>query len=119
MDALIIAWSKAFLLTELVEVPIVTFLLRSDERSIVRRAGLAFFASVATHPAVWFIFPRLPLAYTPMVAAAEAWAVVGEAVFYALAFRTVDPWRAAGTSLVANGASFGIGLLIRSLTGWV
>ena len=116
---LVIAWAKAFLLTVAVEIPVASVVLRQDERSLARRAGLVFFASLATHPAVWFIFPRLDLTYLRMIAAAETWAVVVEAVFYGFAFRGVEPWRAFVASLLANGASFGVGLLLRALTGWV
>ena len=116
---LVIAWAKAFLLTVLVEIPIASFALRRDDRSVSRRAVLVFFASLATHPAVWFIFPRLPLTYPEMILAAETWAVVIEGVFYAFVFRGVEPWRAAGISLLANGSSFGFGLLVRAYTGWV
>lgn len=119
MDGLVIAWAKAFFLTVLVEIPIASFVLRDLDRSWARRAVLALFASLATHPAVWFIFPRLDLTYPQMIAAAETWAVVIEAVFYGFTFRGLEPWRAVGVSLLANGASFGTGLLVRAYTGWV
>lgn len=116
---LVIEWAKAFLLTVLVEIPIAAFVLRRDERSLGRLAAIIFFASLATHPAVWFICPRLPLSYSTMVAVAEAWAVVIESIFYWIVLRGIDPLRAAGVSLLANGASFGVGLVLRALTGWV
>lgn len=115
----VIAWLKAFVLTVAIEIPVAAVAFRRDEPSLGRRAGLIFYASLATHPAVWFIFPRLELTYTEMVIAAETWAVAAEAVLYALVFRGVELWRAAAISLIANGASYGIGLILRALTGWV
>jgi hypothetical protein len=116
---LVIGWAKALVVTVAVEIPIAAIAFRRDEPSLARRAGLIFFASLATHPAVWFIFPRFELTYGEMIIAAETWAVVVEAVFFVLVFRGVEPWRAAGVSLIANGASYGTGLLLRAFTHWV
>lgn len=120
-------WLKAFALTCLVEVPLAAWLFRGARQGPARRVGLAFFANLASHPAVWFVFPTLGLAYNHAVALSECWAVASEAVFYALALdadRAAPPasarWlRAAGVALVVNGLSFAIGLLVRSLTGWI
>lgn len=107
------AWLAAFLLTIAVEVPIVALLLRGRDPGGPRLAVLVVFASLATHPAVWFIVPQLFLVGTLMFTlAAETWAVAAEAIFYATASRGLSPLRAIGTSLVANGASYVVGVLV-------
>lgn len=78
-------------------------------------------ASAITHPFVWFAFPYLRLVpgvtYPIMVIAAELFAFGVEAIYLRLVLRT-PLVRAALASLVANGASLGLGLLLRSLTGY-
>ena len=115
----LLAWLKAFALTAAIEVPIATWLFRESGGPWWRRSGLCLYANLASHPAVWFIFPALGLTFPRMVLAAEAWAVVSEAVFFWLAFQRVDARRAVGVALLANGISFGLGLVLRELTGWV
>jgi hypothetical protein len=146
----VLAWFKAFGLTAALEVPIVVIAYgrtRAAPRTAVR-VGLALFAQLASHPAVWFVFPRLGMSYIVMVAWAEAWAVLSETAFYALTFGAAamaarpapatagekrDPdastarptdaietaVRAFSIALLANGVSFTAGLLLRELTGWV
>jgi len=110
------AWLAAFLLTVAVEVPIVVRLLRGRDPGGWRLVVLVVFANLATHPAVWFIFPQLFYVSTiPFLAASELWAVAAEAVFYAVAFRSVTPVRAVATSVAANGASFLVGLVVTEL----
>ena len=113
------AWLKAFLLTLLVETPIAAALFRPVEPRLPRRVALILFANLASHPAVWFIFPNLGLRYSPALVIAEAWAVLVEAAFYRLVFEESDAVEALGISALANGASLGIGLLVRGATGWV
>lgn len=106
-------WLPAFLLTLAVEVPIVVLLLGSAMPDRGRLAALAVFASLATHPAVWFVFTQLFLIGTLEYAlVAEAWAIGVEAVFYAVAIEGVSLRRAALVSLAANAASFLAGRLI-------
>jgi hypothetical protein len=106
-------WFAAFLLTIVVEVPIVVVMLRRSEPDLARLVGIAFFANLASHPAVWFVFTQLFLVGTPeYLVAAEGWAVVVEAVFYVVVIRGVSLPRALAVSLVANGASFAVGRLI-------
>ena len=116
---LITLWLKAFLLTVLVETPLAVTLLRPAEPRLGRRIALVLFANVASHPAVWFIFPGLGLPYIPMLILAEAWAVLSEALFYRLVFEKTGAVEALGISALANGASFGIGLLVQAATGWI
>ena len=106
-------WFRAFLLTVLVEVPIVAFSLRRFEPSRPRLLLLILFANLASHPAVWFIFTQLFLVGTPeYLVAAESWAVAAEALFYWAAFRGLPVRRAIVVSLAANAASFIVGQLV-------
>ena len=116
---LVALWFKAFLLTVLVEVPIAAALLRPAEPRLARRMALVLFANVASHPAVWFIFPELRLPHLPALVLAETWALLSEAVFYRLVFEKTDAVEALGISAVANGASFATGLLVHAATGWI
>jgi hypothetical protein len=109
-------WFRAFLLTVIIEIPVATYLLRRDEPQPWRTAALVFFANLASHPMVWYVWTQVFLFGTPtFVVAAEAWAVVVEAVFYALAFRGLGSGRAVLISVVANAASFAIGRLVMQL----
>lgn len=113
-------WFRAFAFTLTVEALIVTLALPNVE-PVWRRLGAATFAQVASHPAVWFIFPRLGMSYSSMVLVAEAWAVVSELLIYRLVFRELSWLRAFGVAALANGASYGLGLLLRALAshfGW-
>jgi hypothetical protein len=110
------AWLAAFLLTVAVEIPIVARLLRGRDTGGRRLAALVVFANLATHPAVWFIFPQLFLVgTTSFTVAAELWAVAAEAIFYGVAIRGVTPLRAIGTSVAANVASFVVGLVVTEI----
>lgn len=100
-------WFVAFALTQLFEMPLYFKASKSW------RVG--FFASAMTHPLVWFVFPLLPLPYWPMVACAEVFAVVAEAVW----LRANKVPHALWWSLGANGFSFSMGLLLRETTGLV
>lgn len=106
-------WSRAFLLTLVVEVPVATWLLRRAEPELWRRAALVFFANLASHPLVWYVWTQVLLIGTPgYVIAAETWAITVEAVFYVVAFRGLSVRRAVLTSLLANAASFAVGRLV-------
>jgi hypothetical protein len=117
------AFLWAFLFTQAVEVPIWAHAFGAHRRLAPGGvpwppwAGVVagFGASAITHPVVWFVVPRYALGgYVAMGAQAEAFAVVVEALYTsALGLR----W-ALGWSLLANGASAGLGLLSRSLFGW-
>jgi hypothetical protein len=106
-------WFAAFLMTIVVEVPIVVVMLRRSEPDLARLAGIALFANLASHPAVWFVFTQLFLVGTPeYLVAAEGWAVAIEAAFYVVVIRGVSMPRALAVSLVANAASFAVGRLV-------
>ena len=110
------AWFTAFVLTVVVEGPIVWSLLRRLEPDLRRLGPLVVLANLASHPAVWFIFTQLlvvgTLSYTLVT---EGWAVAVEAILYLVAIRGITARRALGTSLAANAASYVAGLLIGRL----
>ncbi len=102
------AWLVAFLFTQMVEVPVYVRGLR---------VGIlpAFGASAITHPILWFvIFPYLPLSYLGLIVVGEAFAFLVEAAYFKFLFRRP---RALLWSALANGASFGTGMLSRWLFG--
>jgi hypothetical protein len=104
-------WLRAFIFTQVVEIPIYLEVLPGKRW----KAGLiAFGASAITHPFVWFVFPRLIPGYWASVTVSEIFAVVVEAAYLTV---WLKPGRATAASLVANGASFGLGLLSRHLFG--
>ena len=126
-----VEWVRAFALTLAIEEGVVLALTKrdgsaaggtsqapNDADALPKRAGLIAFANLATHPAVWFIFPIAIASDTARIVASETWAVVLEALFYMLTMR-MSVARAFGVSAIANGASFGIGVIVRMLTGWV
>jgi hypothetical protein len=100
----------AFVFTQIVEVPIY-------RRGLDVAFWAAFGASAITHPLVWIFMGsgvwRAPWRYQVLVAESFAWLV--EAGYFRFAFgrRRTLLW-----SLVANGASYGMGLLARTLFGW-
>jgi hypothetical protein len=120
-----VRWLIAFAFTQVVECPIWVGALRrcararGPRRSGWLELGIAFGASAITHPIVWFVIPHLwlsahrALGYWGMVATGEAFAVIVEAE-YAEGFGLRRAWI---WSLVANAASFGLGLLSRSVLG--
>jgi hypothetical protein len=109
-------WFVAFMLTLAVEVPVATLLLRRDEPNLLRAAVLVVFANLVTHPLVWYVWSQVFLIGTPQyVIAAEAWAILAEAVFYAVVIRGIRPGRALLVAAVANVASFAVGRLVTQL----
>ena len=107
------AWLVAFLITAAVEAPIVVALTRDVAMRVPRRLLLAVFAQLATHPLVWFVFPRIVgLTGRTSTLLSELWAWLAEAGFYALVFPGLPTARALGISALANGASIVAGLLL-------
>lgn len=118
IDEYVRAWAFAFGLTEVVELPIVVLLTRALPAPAYKRAAVAFVATLATHPIVWFVVPALGLGEPARVVASEAWATLGELFIYLIALERTTWRRAAVVSLVANAASFGVGLALWSLGFW-
>jgi hypothetical protein len=107
-------WLVALLITLAVEAPIVLALTRGSELGAVRRFGFIVFAQLATHPLVWFVFPRIAgITGSTALTLSEAWAWLAEAALYALAFRGITVTRALAVSAVANGASVLAGVALR------
>lgn len=121
------SFAGAFLLTQVIEVPIYAW--RVGGR-LWRRILVAFAASAITHPIVWFVFPLVserayvawvmphhwfswPARWLAMVMFAEGFAVVVEALFLRL-MRAPKPLRLA---FFANAASFLTGILLQSSVG--
>jgi hypothetical protein len=111
------AWFLAFVLTQALEIPIAVALSRQAEVGFSRRVVLAFFASLATHPVVWFVVPLLGLSGGSAVALSEAWACAIETVFYVTVFPKLSAARCIAISALANGVSFSAGLIIDRFTG--
>jgi hypothetical protein len=103
-------WALAFLVTTVVEVPIVALCM--SERPRWRTMSSAVFANLASHPIVWFVIPSLGLSDASRRVISESWAIVIEFALYWTVSPMTTARRAAGTSLVANGASLAVGLLL-------
>jgi hypothetical protein len=122
-DPRIVQWLVAFLFTQAIEIPLYMYALRV-------RPFQAFLASALTHPVVWFVIPpvfdELYLAviaphpalwitarprYWVMVAIAEVFAVAVEALY----LRRVCTGNTLRWSVLANAASFTLGIVRRSL----
>ena len=117
-DAYVVAWFKAFLFTAALEVPFVVWAYRrvSPRMPAPRRAVVAFFAQLASHPLVWFVIPTMTASYRSTLIVAESWAVLSETALYA-AILGGGSGRAFAVALLANMGSFGLGLLLRETTG--
>jgi hypothetical protein len=114
VSVVLFAWVRAFALTLAVEVPLFAIVTKRVAPPR-QRVALAVVANLASHPLVWFAFPELGLGYRAWLGFAEAWALVSEALIYAMLLPTLGIRRAALLSLVANGASLSLGLVLRSL----
>ena len=114
---MISAWLAAFVFTQIVEVPIYLVALARVPRpaSRLRDIFVAFGASTLTHPLLWLLFPKnlSPHAYYATTAIAEVIVVLVEAAW----LRLFGVRRAIVWSIVANGASFGLGTISRALFG--
>lgn len=103
MSGVFAAWLRAFAFTQLVEVPIYRYGLRAG---VLR----AFGASAITHPIVWCIAVYAG-AWAPWAVRAaflEVSVVLVEAIWFGV---TYGARRGLAWSLLANGVSFGLGLL--------
>jgi hypothetical protein len=110
------SWFAAFALTLAVEVPLVLAMLRRDEPSLVRLGVLVVTVNLATHLVVWYVATQLIRVGTiEYVVAAEAWAILAEAVFYVAAIRSLTLGRAVLVSVIANLASFLVGRVLEGI----
>ncbi len=109
-------WLTAFILTLAIEIPIASVMLAKREPRTGRRIALIAFANLATHPLVWFVFPKLLLPYLAQLTLAEFWAFGLEAIFYTMVFN-IRPARAALVSFTANAVSATLGYyLMRAIS---
>jgi hypothetical protein len=116
---MVLLWLRAFVLTVVVESILTVPLLREAEPRAWRRVALAFFANLASHPAVWFVFPALGTAPDTTLWISEAWAIASEVAFYVVVLPEASRLRLLGVVTLANGASWGVGVALRATTGWL
>ena len=100
-------WSGAFLITQLIEVPI--YLRAARSLPMLKRAAYAFGASAITHPIIWFCLPWETAPYATLLILAECFAIGSEGL-WGCCWRVPRPWTA---SLAANTASLIVGMIIR------
>lgn len=111
-------WARAFVFTVLVELAVAPPLLKRSRTSFRRRAAAVVVANLASHPAVWFVFPAFGLAHLPTIVLSEAWAVGLEFLIYLLVLPGLRRSDALAASAIANAASFVGWLLLRSHASW-
>ncbi len=104
-------WWTAFLLTLAIEIPLFVLLTRGTVPSW-RAAIAGALCSCITHPLLWFVWRRVITDYFTYVVTGELIVAALESlIFFAIA-RPVRLLRAIGTAFVANGTSYGAGLII-------
>ena len=105
-------WHFAFLLTLILEAPV--YILMTRKSVPVWHGALAgVLCSTVTHPFLWFIWIRVmaTIGYVPYVVSGELLVTAMETGILFLVCRTLKWHQAFLASVVANGFSFGIGLL--------
>lgn len=110
--AFVQGWLRAFIFTQLVEVPIYLALGKT-------RFVKAFSLSLITHPVLWFVFwVHVHLPYEPKIAVGEILVVAIEAlVLWAYERQRLTWQRALVVAFVANLASSVLGELCRYFFG--
>ncbi len=111
------AWAIAFAITLCVELMVAGWLLRADD-TLLRRFGAIGLANVASHPLAFFVISQALGAAVASFILAEVWAVLSEVAVYVLVLRGVGAGRALAVSLLANGASLGVGVVLQA-AGWL
>ncbi len=112
-------WIKAFLLTLAVEVPLFILIARSNKTvkknvPIWRLALAAGAGTMITHPLLWFAWPHVVSDYTTYIITGELLVAVIETFTFYLIARPIKLKLALASAFIANGASYGIGVLISS-----
>ncbi|MDD5339694.1 MAG: hypothetical protein PHV13_00410 [Candidatus ainarchaeum sp.] len=102
---------QAYCLTLIVEGAVLFILLRSRYAAALI-AKNTFVASTLTLPLVWFVFPRLGMAWSLQVAISEVFAVAAESGAYLLLFKKLGARDAVLVSAACNLASFLAGMAI-------
>ena len=106
------AWLIAFAITVLSELAVAVPLL-APGGTRGRRVAAVCLAQLATHPSVWFIWPLLGLPRPLFLLAAEAFALLTEALIYRFSFERLSWSRCFAASALANGASVALGIWLR------
>lgn len=101
------SWPLAFLLTLILEIPVVLLLLARGWR---KDLPLALLANSITHPVLWFVLPPLFSDYLTFLIVGELAVFTSEALLYAAAVRC---WRGAAAGVAANSLSMAVGLLLQ------
>lgn len=115
--SLLAPWLRAFAWTVIVESVIAVTLLRPACPSRLRGAGVVLIANFVSHPLLWFVLARLSFPFGPRTLWLEAWAWLAEAIVYRVSLSRISLARAAAISAVANGLSWGLGVVVRELLG--
>lgn len=106
---------EAMLLSLAVEVPVAlalaVLLTRAPRVKLWRLALVAVAATLVSHPFAWYANTHLGGTFPVRAAIIEVSVTVLEAALYAWLGR-LGVWRGLAVSTAANGASFGVGLLI-------
>jgi len=111
------AFLQSLLFTIAVETVVVLIVVRkvfrktADDLSNQKLIGIAVFASFATLPYVWYVFPSLLHPFSFAVIVGEAFAVVVETIFYVMVL-PLSKKEAFMLSIFANVASYVLGGLI-------
>jgi hypothetical protein len=118
---LIVHWFRAFLWTLAIEELAAVWVLRRHV-PLARRVAIIAVCNIATHPAVWLIYPELGdglhWSRVTTLFVSEVWAFGLEALIYWLFLGKKHGLLAAWTSTFANGLSLGLGFGLHAL-GWV
>jgi hypothetical protein len=119
---LIVHWFRAFAWTLLIEQAVANVVLRRALPDRGRRISVIAVANIASHPAVWLVFPELcsGLGLTSAVCwvVSEVWALVLETWIYWLFLGGAQLRLAARAAIFANATSLGLGFALR-FAGWV
>ena len=119
---LIVHWFRAFAWTLLIEQVVAGAMLRQALPAAARRCSIIAVVNVASHPAVWLIFPELGsglgLSSATSLIASEVWAFGLEGWIYWLFLGSSQTRLALKTTCVANASSFGLGYGLHHL-GWI
>jgi hypothetical protein len=119
---LIVHWARAFAWTLLLEQLAAGFVLRRALPRLGRRFSVIAVANIASHPAVWLIFPELcsglGCSRTTSLIVSELWAFGLEAWIYWLFLGAPHTRLAIEAAVVANALSLGLGYGLRAF-GWV
>jgi hypothetical protein len=111
-------WLRAFLVTLAVETAVAPALLGRDS-PMGRRLAAVLLANFVSHPFAWFVLPETGLRGVLLLALVELWAISSEVLVYRFGFPHLSWLRAAGISALANGASLGVGAIVRATTDWL